>query len=266
MVNIGLSKQEPASSLLQIMYNEVRQGMTLIVEEEEDECIIGAVVNAGSCPWDPDKFIEFARCECGPARDVIEFDAYVTGKPNLWERYCVLKIFECSYLAVRPDFRNQGIARKLVLDSWYLARDCGYRLFRVDCDNRWVQLADRGILVRLQTRKECESFRSGSLASTGSWVIFTTGRINEKDRWTLSVVYHNVQRNCYLVIQTGDSWHMASCHIKRITIALIRISMWWFDASLSVWACYLIRNIIYPYPCTSYIMRIGSQNLIDLHR
>ncbi|KAG5317279.1 UD2B7 glucuronosyltransferase, partial [Pseudoatta argentina] len=139
MVNIGLSKQEPASSLLQIMYNEIREGMTLIVEEEEDECIIGAVVNAGSCPWDPDKFVEFARCcECGPSRDVIEFDAYVTGKPNLWERYCVLKIFECSYLAVRRDFRKQGIARKLVLDSWYLARDCGYRLFRVDCNNRYI--------------------------------------------------------------------------------------------------------------------------------
>ncbi|KAG5316659.1 DNAT acetyltransferase, partial [Acromyrmex insinuator] len=139
MVNIGLSKQEPPSSLLQIMYNEIREGMTLIVEEEEDECIIGAVVNAGSCPWDPDKFVEFARCcECGPTRDVIEFDAYVTGKPNLWERYCVLKIFECSYLAVRRDFRKQGIARKLVLDSWYLARDCGYRLFRVDCNNRYI--------------------------------------------------------------------------------------------------------------------------------
>ncbi|XP_018341668.1 PREDICTED: uncharacterized protein LOC108748138 [Trachymyrmex septentrionalis] len=139
MVNIGLNKQEPASSLLQIMYNEIREGMTLIVEEEEDECIVGAVVNAGSCPWDPDKFVEFARCcECGPARDVIEFDAYVTGKPNLWERYCVLKIFECSYLAVRPDFRNRGIARKLVLDSWYLARDCGYRLFRIDCNNRYI--------------------------------------------------------------------------------------------------------------------------------
>ncbi|XP_070161403.1 uncharacterized protein [Polyergus mexicanus] len=138
MVNIGLEEQEPAPSLLKMMYDELREGMTIIAEGE-DNCIVGAAVNAGSCPWDPDKFVELARCcECGSTRDVIEFEAYVTRKPNLWERYCVLKIFECSYLAVGPDFRNQGIARKLVLDSWYLARDCGYRLFRVDCSNRYI--------------------------------------------------------------------------------------------------------------------------------
>lgn len=136
MVNIGLDEQEPAPSLLKMMHDDLQEGMTIIAEGE-DNCIVGAAVNAGSCPWDPDKFVELARCcECGPTRDVIEFGAYVTCKPNLWERFCVLKIFECSYLAVRPDFRNQGIARKLVLDSWYLARDCGYRLFRVDCNNR----------------------------------------------------------------------------------------------------------------------------------
>lgn len=136
MVNIGLCDKEPSPSLLNLMYNELGEGMTIIAEGE-DNCIVGAAVNGGSCPWDPDKLVELARCcECGPTRDLIEFEAYVIRKPNLWERYCVLKIFECSYLAVRPDFRNQGIARKLVLDSWYLARDCGYRLFRVDCNNR----------------------------------------------------------------------------------------------------------------------------------
>ncbi|XP_050455437.1 uncharacterized protein LOC126853623 [Cataglyphis hispanica] len=138
MVNIGLHQQEPAPSLLKMMYDEIREGMTIIAEGE-DNCIVGAAVNAGSCPWDPDKLVELARCcECGLARDVIEFEAYVSRKPNLWERYCVLKLFECSFLAVGADFRNQGIARKLVLDSWYLARDCGYRLFRVDCSNKYA--------------------------------------------------------------------------------------------------------------------------------
>lgn len=136
MVNIGLGRQEPAPSLLRIMYDQLKEGMT-IVAVGQDNCIAGAVVNAGSCPWDPDKYVEFAgRCERGPTRDVIEFSAYVTRKPNLWERYRVLKIFECSCLAVGPDFQNHGIARKLVLDSWYLARDCGYRLFRIDCTSR----------------------------------------------------------------------------------------------------------------------------------
>lgn len=136
MVNIGLNEEEPAPSLLKIMYDEICDGMTIIAEGQDNH-IMGAVVNAGSCPWDPDRLVELAQCcECGPARDLIEFEAYVISKPNLWERYRVLKIFECSYLAVGPDFRDRGIARKLVLDSWYLARDCGYRLFRVDCSNR----------------------------------------------------------------------------------------------------------------------------------
>lgn len=136
IVNIGLSEEEPAPSLLKLMCDQIREGMTIIAEGEDD-CIAGVAVNAGSCPWDPDKYVELARRHgCGPVRDVIEFWAYVTRKPNLWQRYCVLKIFECSCLAVGPDFRNGGIARKLVLDSWYLARDCGYRLFRIDCSNR----------------------------------------------------------------------------------------------------------------------------------
>ncbi|XP_011645838.1 uncharacterized protein LOC105432638 [Pogonomyrmex barbatus] len=144
MVNIGLDKQEPASSLLKLLYDDLQEGMTIIAEDR-DNCIVGAAVNAGSCPWDPDRFIEFARCcECGSIRDVIEFEAYVTRKPNLWKHYYVLKIFECSYLAVGADFRNQGIARKLVLDSWYLARDCGYRLFRVDCNNRYIAQVAKG--------------------------------------------------------------------------------------------------------------------------
>lgn len=108
-----------------------------IIAEGQDNCIVGAAVNAGCCPWDPDKFVEFAkRCECGPTRDVIEFWAYVTRKPNLWQRHRVLKIFECSWLAIEPHHRGQGIGRKLVLESWYLARDCGYRLFRIDCTGR----------------------------------------------------------------------------------------------------------------------------------
>lgn len=136
LVNIGLEEQEPALSLRQFMYDCVREGMTIIAEDPNNE-IIGAAVNNGTCPWDPDRLCNFARCcECGLIRDLLEFEAFLAKKPDLWQRYCVLKIFECSYVAVKRDCRNQGIARKLILDSWYLARDCTYRLFRIDCNNR----------------------------------------------------------------------------------------------------------------------------------
>ncbi|EFN87382.1 hypothetical protein EAI_17575 [Harpegnathos saltator] len=87
-----------------------------------------------SCPWASNKSAELVRrYGCGPTCDVIEFRAYVSRKPNLWLRYRVLNIFECSWLATETSHCGQGIGRKLVSESWYLARDCGYRLFRTDC-------------------------------------------------------------------------------------------------------------------------------------
>lgn len=136
MVGAGLSEREPAPLLVKLMHDEVREGMTIIAEGQ-DNCIIGAAVNSCCCPWDPDEFVEFASyCESGRTRDVIEFWAYVTRKPDLWRRYRVLKIFECSWLAIEPNHHRQGIGRKLASKSWCLARDCGYRLFRIDCTSR----------------------------------------------------------------------------------------------------------------------------------
>jgi len=135
MINIGLDKEELSPLLVKLMYDGICEGMTIIAEEQGGN-ILGAVVNIGSCPWDPVHLTNMARCECGPVRDIIEFEAYVCGKPNLWQRYYVFKIFECSYIAVSSEHRARGIAKKLLLDSWHLARDCTYRLFRIDCNNK----------------------------------------------------------------------------------------------------------------------------------
>lgn len=76
-------QREVALSLLRFVQDQVSE-VILVIAERQDNCIVGAAVNACSCPWVPDKFVEFARrCECGPTRDVIEFWAYVTSKPNL---------------------------------------------------------------------------------------------------------------------------------------------------------------------------------------
>ncbi|KAK2576534.1 hypothetical protein KPH14_005856 [Odynerus spinipes] len=137
LVNMGLSGVAPTPAMVNITLEQVKDGMTIIAVNTSD-CIIGAVVNVGACPWDPKKMIEYAKCyeEEGPSRDLIEFFAYVSRKPDIWNRYCVLKVFECSILAVDSEYRGVGMARKLVEESWYLARDCSYRLFRMDCTSR----------------------------------------------------------------------------------------------------------------------------------
>ncbi|XP_024946833.1 uncharacterized protein LOC107273707 [Cephus cinctus] len=137
IVNIGLSGRAPAS-LMHFVQEHLREGMTLVARGQ-DNCIVGAAINVGSCPWDPERAISFANCcECGPAKDLIKFYAYVTMQPRLWERFCVLKIFECCYVTVHPDYQGQGLGKRLIQESWYLARDCGYSLFRIDCTSRYT--------------------------------------------------------------------------------------------------------------------------------
>lgn len=139
VVNIGLSEVPPSNALLNMTLEQIKDGMTIIAVNPQNS-IVGAAVNVGSCPWDSKKTVQYARCceDEGPSRDLIEFFAYVSRVPNIWNRYCVLKVFECSILAVDPEYRGIGLARKLVEESWYLARDCNYRLFRIDCTSRYT--------------------------------------------------------------------------------------------------------------------------------
>ncbi|KAI4491169.1 hypothetical protein M0802_010390 [Mischocyttarus mexicanus] len=140
MINIGISEDPPKTSMMNLTLDLIKHGMTIIAENS-DRYIVGAAINICSCPWDPKKMMEYARrCEEeGPMQDLIEFFAYVSSKPDVWNRYCVHKVFECSNVAVDPEYREMGIAKKLIEESWILARDCSYRLFRIDCSSRVAQ-------------------------------------------------------------------------------------------------------------------------------
>ncbi|KAG7204722.1 hypothetical protein KM043_005136 [Ampulex compressa] len=164
MINLGLRGTEPSGALREIMHENVSEGMTIIAEDPQDR-ILGAAVNTGSCPWDPQRSVEFGRrCEEGPARDAIEFLAYVSSKPNVWERFCVLKVFECNNLAVAEEFRGRGIARRLLEESWCMARDCGYRLFRIDCTSRYTARIAEGFgWEKICTVPYCRYVRNGEL-------------------------------------------------------------------------------------------------------
>ena len=138
LVNIGLADEASTPScLIHLTMEQIKQGMTIIAEGP-DNCVIGAAVNAATWFWDPLRVTEFAEtcCEAGPVRDVIKFYAYLSSAPKLWCKYGVRNIFECSAVAVDPEYSRMGIGKRLIKESWYLARDCGYKLFRIDCTSR----------------------------------------------------------------------------------------------------------------------------------
>ncbi|XP_046430850.1 arylalkylamine N-acetyltransferase 1-like [Neodiprion fabricii] len=138
IVNIGLSGMELPTLNLMIRKG-MKEGMTIVAVRGDDEAVIGAAVNTGSCPWNPDHLLRFAKCcQCGPIQDLLTFYAYVTATPQLWQKYCILKIFECTYVTVANEYQGNGIAKRLIQDSWYLARDCGYRYTAKVADGfRW---------------------------------------------------------------------------------------------------------------------------------
>lgn len=136
IVNLGLSGCD-IPALSQIIRQGLKEGMTIVAVRNEDDGVVGAAINTGSCPWGPDHLVRYANCcESGTVKELLKFYAFVCRQPQLWQKYRVLKIFECTYVTVANECQGNGIAKRLIRDSWYLARDCGYRLFRIDCTSR----------------------------------------------------------------------------------------------------------------------------------
>lgn len=136
IVNVGLSGVD-LPRLEDIILEGIKEGMTIVAVRHEDDVVVGAAINTGSCSWGPEKLLRYAnKCECGTVQDLLKFYAYVSVQPQLWQKYCILKIFECTYVAVDVECQGHGLGKRLIRESWYFARDCGYRLFRIDCTSR----------------------------------------------------------------------------------------------------------------------------------
>nr|XP_012145729.1 PREDICTED: uncharacterized protein LOC105663117 [Megachile rotundata] len=131
--NIGLSGTEAPLIWRKMMDDQVKQGLSIIAENRE-HCIIGAALNCPVTKQEIQMFYDLAKCcECGTLQKVIQFYGYVAEAARVWDRFCVHTVFEQATLIVNEEYRGMGIAKRLVQESWILARDCGYRLFRMDC-------------------------------------------------------------------------------------------------------------------------------------
>lgn len=138
IINSGLADTE-APPIWRVMMREQVQAGYSIIAETPDNCLIGAALNCITSANDPQRLHTLAKCcDAGPISNILEFFAYLSEMPGIWERYCVSRVFEQCSLAVDSRYQNLGIATRLIQESWLLARDCGFRVFRVDCNSMWV--------------------------------------------------------------------------------------------------------------------------------
>ncbi|XP_076295180.1 arylalkylamine N-acetyltransferase 1 [Lasioglossum baleicum] len=120
----------------EIMYDQVKAGLSIIAETR-DRCVIGASLNTVVYPSDPIILRGLAEKMESPAlKEVMYFYSYIAGQPNIYERFCIPRVFEVTSLAVSKEYRGRGVGRRLFFESWYLARDCDYAVIHVACTNR----------------------------------------------------------------------------------------------------------------------------------
>nr|XP_033333682.1 dopamine N-acetyltransferase-like [Megalopta genalis] len=134
--NIGCAPVTAPPVWRENMYDQVKMGLS-IVAENRDHCLIGAALNTVVYPWEAAAIEQCAKCvDSGPIKEVLHFFGYIAYQPRIFERFCVSRMFEVTSLAVDEDYRSMGVAKRLITESWYLARDCDYKLFHMCCTNR----------------------------------------------------------------------------------------------------------------------------------
>ncbi|XP_023028095.1 uncharacterized protein [Leptinotarsa decemlineata] len=109
------------------------EGISLVARSKYDGCIVGACINETSNRWDPDlKEKLAASVQCSNVKQLLLFQAHIQRFPQLWDCYCVQKIFEISNLFVKKFHSRSDIAERLLNESKELAADCGYKVVRLN--------------------------------------------------------------------------------------------------------------------------------------
>ncbi|KAJ8667905.1 hypothetical protein QAD02_009568 [Eretmocerus hayati] len=138
LVNIGLAGK-PSPLLLYLMQQSIKEGLSLVCIDRSNNCIVGAAINTSPTKEGCKSTLELVCCsECEKSRELIKFFVYCSKECNLWDKYCINHFFECSHVAVHPEHQGHGIAKRLVEESWILARDLPSSLFRIDASSRYT--------------------------------------------------------------------------------------------------------------------------------
>ncbi|XP_031836784.2 arylalkylamine N-acetyltransferase 1 [Nomia melanderi] len=135
ILNIGTASATAPKCWRRMMYDQVKYGLSIIAEDR-DRYLIGASLNTVIYPSEPEKILEYTKtCESPAMKQILHFFSYVVEQSRIFERFCVPRMFELTSLAVSEDYRNMGIGRRLIMESWYLARSCGYPMVYISCDS-----------------------------------------------------------------------------------------------------------------------------------
>lgn len=116
--------------------NFLHEGMSFVAKCRCNGNIIGACINCSVQPWDPD-LTERLACSSRDekVKTLLLFYAHITRTGDLWSSFDTKKVFEITYLFVKPEYRRKGISTKFVKKSLQLGADCGYPVIRYDATN-----------------------------------------------------------------------------------------------------------------------------------
>ncbi|XP_011501544.1 PREDICTED: dopamine N-acetyltransferase-like [Ceratosolen solmsi marchali] len=171
IVSLGLvGKSLPI--LMSLMQQHISQGLTIIAEDSLTGCIAGAAVNTKSVNGDLQNLTQLINCSSDddPSRELLKFYAYCSRKANVSRLTDKNVAFECSYVAVHPDHQRQSLGKRVIAESWILAQELGFDLFKIDCTSRFT----------------------ANIAEKFGWTCIET--ISYRDyREDGNIVFHNVQ-------------------------------------------------------------------------
>lgn len=125
----------------QLMEEKIRQylreGMSLVARCRYNNCIVGACINNSIQPWDAEVTEQIAcSSKDDKVRTLLLFYAHVDRiARDLWTCYDTKQLFELTYVFVKPEHRNRGIATNLMTQSIKLGEDCGFKVIRCDATN-----------------------------------------------------------------------------------------------------------------------------------
>lgn len=165
MMSTGLSERD----LARLTHEQMSENMAIIADGQND--IVGAaavVVDGGCCPWDPDKFVVFARrCECEPRRDRV-----LGLRDSQAESLADATAFSRSSGAAgsrssQTVYRGQGIDRKL-------APGISRAIAAIDCS---APTAHQQVSTTVR-----RSWNSGRLARNASRFAARKRRLSDFDR------------------------------------------------------------------------------------
>ncbi|XP_039295217.1 uncharacterized protein LOC111053149 [Nilaparvata lugens] len=125
--------------LLDYWLDEIQEHLSVLAVDKKSGKVIGVAAGSECTPESAEKSKELA------ARTIKNTNAFrvaclfadLPEKTQLFERFRIQNMFEVNMIGTHPDYRQQGLAKYMLLHLRALARRTGYPLLRIDCTSHF---------------------------------------------------------------------------------------------------------------------------------